>query len=129
MVRMPMELRRSTALGPMPHSRPTSIGGRSTSTLSGSITVSPSGLFMSEASLARNLFGATPTEAVRPVSEAMRCLRRMPISVAGPSSRMLPVTSRKASSRLSGSTSGVTESKIDQSAGRRRDSDRTVAGR
>ena len=49
-------------------------GGRMRSTLSGAMTVSPSGLSRSLASLARNLFGATPTEPVRCVSRLMRSL-------------------------------------------------------
>ena len=46
----------------------------------GRITHKPSGLFQSEAILARNLFGATPAEAVSPVSS--RIAARIAIAVA-----------------------------------------------
>src|ERR1700692_3870378 len=45
--------------------RPTGSGGRNVFTSSGWITNSPSGLRQSEAIFARNLFGATPAEAVK----------------------------------------------------------------
>ena len=75
-------------------------------------TTKPSGLPTSLASLARNLLGATPTEATSPVSPLIRPLIRRPISGAGPNSPSQPRTSRNASSRLSGSTSGVKRKKI-----------------
>ena len=50
---------------PTPWMRPTGSGVRNASTASGLITNRPSGLFQSEAILARNLFGATPAEAVK----------------------------------------------------------------
>ena len=76
------------------------------------MTVSPSGFFHPEAIFARNLFGAAPAEAVRPVSARIRCLRRFATLVAYGSFQEFSVTSRYASSSDSGSTSGVTSRKI-----------------
>jgi hypothetical protein len=50
---------------PTPGKRPTGKGSRNASMSSGWMTNSPSGLRQSEASLAKNLLGATPAEAVR----------------------------------------------------------------
>ena len=50
-----------------------------------SMTVSPSGFWKSEAVLARNLFGATPAEQVRPVSAFTRA--RMYSAAARPESK------------------------------------------
>ena len=61
--------------GPTPHSASTGSCCRNGSTRSGLITVSPSGFFQPDAIFARNLFGATPADAVRPVSSRMRCLQ------------------------------------------------------
>jgi len=52
---------------------------------SGPMTARPSGLFMSEASLARYLFGARPTDAVRCRSDLTRCLSRRATTPRGPS--------------------------------------------
>jgi len=67
---------------------------------------------MSLASFAKNLLGATPTDAVRPVSFFMASLIFSPIATPDPNSFSEPVTSRNASSTESGSTSGVKRSKI-----------------
>ena len=53
---------------PTPGMRPTGSGVRKAWTWCGRITHRPSGLFQSEAILARNLFGATPAEAVSAVT-------------------------------------------------------------
>jgi hypothetical protein len=58
---------------------------------SGPISVSPSGLFMSEAIFARRLLHATPIEQVSPVSPRMQRLMSRAMASAG---RSLPVTSR-----------------------------------
>ena len=75
-------------------------------------TSRPSGLHRAEASLARNIVLATPTEQVMPCSSATRARSHSPTLRGLPSRRCAPPTSRKASSRESGSTRGVTEAKI-----------------
>ena len=55
----------SPVILPTPGKRPTGNGNRNASISSGWMTNSPSGLRRSEASFAKNLFGATPAEAVR----------------------------------------------------------------
>jgi hypothetical protein len=57
--------------------------------------------------------GATPAEAVRPVSARIRSFNRRATGVASVSPHALTVTSRYASSSDSGSTSGVTSRKIE----------------
>ena len=111
--------RRSRVTGPTPQSRPTGSGCRKASSSPGTTTVTPSpawtpctearGLASWEASLARNLLGATPTEQVR--CSWSNTARRMswPAAAPVPHRRMAPVRSRKASSSDSGSTSGVYE--------------------
>src|SRR4051812_23634856 len=70
------------------------------------MTNRPSGLRQSEAILARNLFGATPAEAVS-CSSSRICSRMVrATSVAAGRPVLLWVTSRYASSRDRGSTSG-----------------------
>jgi hypothetical protein len=64
-------------------------------------------LLRSLAILARNLFGATPTEATKRNRWRISCLIARPISTADPNRAWLPVTSRNASSSDNGSTSGV----------------------
>jgi hypothetical protein len=80
------------------------------------MTVKPSGFFHPEAIFARNLFGATPAEAVRPVSARIRALSRLATAVPNVSPHAFSVTSRYASSSDSGSTSGVTSRKIANTA-------------
>ena len=63
----------------------------------------PLGLFSSEAIFARNLFGATPADAVRESSRQIVSLISCAMSVALPWHCSHSVTSRKASSRLRGS--------------------------
>ncbi len=67
---------------------------RNGSTRSGLITVRPSGFFQPDAIFARNLFGATPADAVSRVSSRMRCLRRLATCVASGSPHAFSVTSR-----------------------------------
>ena len=62
---MPMARSFFAVTGPTPHSASTGSFCRKASTRSGGTTVRPSGFFQPEAILARNLFGATPAEAVR----------------------------------------------------------------
>ncbi len=62
MVRMPSRWKTLLLCLPTPHSRSTGSGSRNSCTLSGSTTTRASGFFRSLAILARNLFGATPTE-------------------------------------------------------------------
>ena len=61
---------------------------------SGRITVSPSGLSIADATLARNLLNDTPAEAVSPVRSRISRLiaRAMPVALPGP--RLAAVTSR-----------------------------------
>ncbi len=98
--------------GPTPQSASTGSFCRNGSIRSGAITVRPSGFFQPEAILARNLFGATPAEAVRRVSSRMRSFRRRATVTPSGSPHAFSVTSRYASSSESGSTSGVTLRKI-----------------
>jgi hypothetical protein len=75
--------------------------------------MNPSGLHMPDASLARNLVGATPTEQVMPY--ASWTWARMSAATAPEVAfirRSAPLTSMNASSRLSGSTSGEMSRKI-----------------
>ena len=46
------------------------------------MTVRPSGFFQPDAIFARNLFGATPADAVRPVASRMRAFSRCATCVA-----------------------------------------------
>src|SRR5438552_1794032 len=62
---MPMARSFFAVTGPTPQSASTGSFCRKDSTLSGAITVSPSGFCQPEAIFARNLFGATPADAVR----------------------------------------------------------------
>ena len=62
--------------GPTPHSASTWSCCRNGSTWSGLMTVRPSGFFQPDAIFARNLFGATPADAVSRVSSRMRSFRR-----------------------------------------------------
>ena len=83
----------------------------------GAITVRPSGFFQPDAILARNLFGATPADAVRPrrfADARLQPLARRSSPSGSP--QAFSVTSRYASSSDSGSTSGVTSRKIENTA-------------
>src|SRR5439155_12071052 len=92
---------------PTPGKRPTGSGNRNVPTSSGWITKSPSGFRQSEASLARNLFGATPADAVR-LSSWRICSRiALATRVAVGKPVLFSVTSRYASSSDSGSTRSV----------------------
>ena len=62
---MPCARSRAAVTGPTPHSASMGNPCRKRSTRSGAMTVSPSGFCQPEAILARNLFGATPADAVR----------------------------------------------------------------
>ena len=75
---------------------------------SGATTVRPSGFFQPDAIFARNLFGATPADAVSCVASLMRSFRRRATLTPSGSFQLFSVTSRYASSSDSGSTSGVT---------------------
>ena len=61
---MPRSRSRSAVTGPTPHSASTGSCWRNVSTRSGAITVRPSGFRHADAIFARNLFGATPADAV-----------------------------------------------------------------
>jgi hypothetical protein len=76
----------------------------------------PSGLQLTEAILATNLQGATPTEQVMPCCCWTWARMRAAISAGDPSRRSAPETSRNASSSASGSTSGVTAPKMDMTS-------------
>ena len=71
---IPRSRSRCAVTGPTPHSASTGSLCRNCSTRSGAITVRPSGFFQPEAIFARNLFGATPADAVRPVVVLDLCL-------------------------------------------------------
>ena len=69
------------------------------STRSGGMTVRPSGFFQAEAILARNLFGATPADAVSPVASRIRSFSLFATSwprVRPSCSRSRPGTLRRA---------------------------------
>ncbi len=107
MVRMPRSCNRFSVTLPTPQIFETG-NGASISTLFASVmTVSPSGLFKSDASLAKNLLGATPTEAVSPVWAWISALMLFAIVRASPNFLVAPVTSRNASSTETGCTNGV----------------------
>ncbi len=95
--------------GPTPHNASTGNDRRNGSTRSGAITVSPSGLCHPDAILARNLFGATPAEAVSPVFARISSLSLRATVMPSVSPHTFSVTSKYASSSESGSTSGVTD--------------------
>ena len=68
----------------------------------------PRGLSISDATLARNRFGARPMETVSPVSASIRFCSRMSCSAGGPPfSRSVPFRSIQASSSDRVCTSGV----------------------
>ena len=102
--------------GPTPQSASTGSCCRNGSTRSGLMTVRPSGFFQPEATFARNLFGATPADAVSRVSSRIRAFTRFATFVASVSPHAFSVTSRYASSSDSPSTSGVTSRKIEKTA-------------
>ena len=74
---MPASRSLRAVTGPTPHSASTGSSCRKLSTRSGAITVRPSGLRQPEAILARNLFGATPADAVRPVCSSNLLLQSL----------------------------------------------------
>ncbi len=90
----PTSRRRRAVTGPTPQSASTGRSRRNASTRSGATTVSPSGFFHPEAILARNLFGATPAEAVRPVASQMAVLTRRATVIPSGSRQTFSVTSR-----------------------------------
>ena len=90
----------------MPQIFSTGSGSSTASRFSGVMTVNPSGFSRSLASLARYLFGATPTEAVSPVCVLICRFNSAAIASGGPIRRSVPVMSRNASSTLSGWTVG-----------------------
>src|SRR5439155_864140 len=67
----------------------------------------PSGLARVDASLATNLLGPTPTEAVSESSRRTAVRIRAPISGGAPNSSVAPRTSTNASSSAMGSTAGL----------------------
>ena len=71
-VRMPRSARRCRVTGPTPHIRPTGSGSRNARSRSGSTTTSPSGLATWDATLARCLVRAAPTEIGSPTSSRTR---------------------------------------------------------
>ncbi|MNT31613.1 hypothetical protein D3C72_1674580 [compost metagenome] len=91
---MPSCSRRACVTLPTPGTLRTGKGSRKASTLLGRTTNRPSGLFQSDAILARNLLGATPADAVRPVSSRICWRMTWATSVAEGSPHLLTVTSR-----------------------------------
>ena len=73
---MPRSRRRWAVTGPTPHKASTGSVWRKRSTRWGAITVRPSGFCHADAIFARNLFGATPADAVRPVRSLIAALIR-----------------------------------------------------
>ena len=83
--------------GPTPHSASTGRPWRNDSMRSGAMTVSPFGFFQPDAILARNLLGATPADAVRPVVSRIDLLD--PLG-DGDAERLLPRVLRHVEIRL-----------------------------
>ena len=98
--------------GPTPHSASTGNPCRNDSTRPGAITVRPSGFFQPDAIFARNLFGATPADAVSPVAARISSFSRRATVMPSGSFHAFSVTSRYASSNDIGSTSGVIDRKM-----------------
>ena len=97
---------------PTPQIRSTGSGARNRASPPGATTTRPSGFSRSEATFARNLFGARPAEAVRRVSSRMRTLIRRTAASGLPKSRSVPVRSTNASSTETGSTRGEKPARI-----------------
>ena len=74
---MPRARSRFAVTGPTPHSASTGSCCRNDSIRSGATTVRPSGLRQPEAIFARNLLGATPADAVRPVVSRIAAFSRL----------------------------------------------------
>ena len=91
---MPSAFILCAVLGPTPKKRSIGRLAMNASACSGRITVSPSGLCRSEATLARNLLNDTPAEAVSPVAALISSLIARAISVADGGPRLGAVTSR-----------------------------------
>jgi hypothetical protein len=91
---MPSAASRDSITLPTPGSLPTGSGARKASTPAGFTTNWPSGLRQSLAILARNLFGAMPADAVRPVSSRMAARIASATAVALASPVLLVLTSR-----------------------------------
>ena len=107
MVRIPSRPSVSPVFSPTPHRRPTGNGSRNAWTPPAGTTSIPFGLQSSDASLATNFDGATPTEHVTPTSRSTSARIFAAISAEDPNSIVAPATSRNASSSEIGSTSGV----------------------
>ena len=71
---MPRSRSRAAVTGPTPQSASTGSCLKEVLDRSGAITVSPSGFFHADAIFARNLFGATPADAVSPVASRISAL-------------------------------------------------------
>src|SRR5207253_356985 len=85
---MPSPESASAITFPTPHRRPIGSGARNAASPPCGTTTSPSGFFNSEAIFARNLFGARPADAVRPVPSRMRALIARTASRGGPKSEV-----------------------------------------
>jgi hypothetical protein len=94
MVRIPSSPSRDSMTLPTPGMRATGSGSRKASTSPGCTTDRPSGLRASDASLARNLLGATPAEAVSRSSSRTWARIAFATAVAVGSPALLRVTSR-----------------------------------
>ena len=79
---MPMPRSFFAVTGPTPHRASTGSFCRKASTRPGDTTVRPSGFCQPEAILARNLFGATPADAVSASSDRIRRFSSWATSVA-----------------------------------------------
>ena len=112
MVRIPIDSRSAVVTRPAPHRRDTGRGARKSASPPGATTTRPSGFSRSDATLAMNLFEATPTEAARPIAVRIRDLMRRACSSPSPNRARVFVTSRNASSMESGSRSGVNSARM-----------------
>ena len=91
---IPCARSRFAVTGPTPHKASIGRSCRKASIRSGAMTVSPSGLRQPDAIFARNLLGATPADAVSPVSSRMARFSRRATSTPRTSPQLFSLTSR-----------------------------------
>ena len=111
-VRNPNRSNCSSVFGPTPQSAATGKGCKKSITRSGGTNKQPFGLIAVDASFAKNLLDAIPTEQVIFCSSSTRARICSAIKVGVPNLLFAPLTSRKASSSEIASTSGVISENI-----------------
>ena len=111
-VKMPSCKSPFSVFSPIPKIFLTGSGAIKSLAASSRIITKPFGFSKSEASLAKNLFGAMPTDAVRPVFSFILSLIASPALLISSPMAVMPVISRNASSMESGSMQGENSLKI-----------------